>query len=326
MHSSLVLAALAASGSSLAAVLPIGSSGDYFTQNTGAHALTGPAVNYSASIKHFACGTNISHASSHFLNHIHDLHRADLLNWPGEGSGPSQKLNARAVSTITLPLYMHVVTTPANKNMIKASQMTQQLNQMNADYKPIGVQFKLMNTSWTVNSAWAIGASDSDDANMKQALRQGTYGSLNLYFQSDLAGGVLGKCTLPTSLGSNPTPSTYNTDGCNIALGTVPNGPIMGYNMGKTAVHETGHWLGLLHTFEGYSCSGNGDFVADTPAESQSTDGCPTSPWKNTCKSRVGVDPIHNYMDYSTDACYERFTAGQQGRIHSLWGQYRQGQ
>jgi hypothetical protein len=28
-------------------------------------------------------------------------------------------------------------------------------------------------------------------------------------------------------------------------------------------------------------------------------------------------------MDYSTDACYTGFTAGQTARMQTLWGQYR---
>ena len=76
-----------------------------------------------------------------------------------------------------------------------------------------------------------------------------------------------------------------------------------GYDEGQTAVHETGHWLGLLHTFQGYSCSGPGDYIDDTPQQSQSTDGCPnTIPLKDSCPSLPGMDAIHNFMDYSTDA------------------------
>ena len=230
------------------------------------------------------------------------------------GSGP-----------IAVKVYIHVVTTKAHAGMVTQPQVNAQVSMLNSAYNSHGVSFKLANSDFTVNDAWAVGGSDATDVAMKTALRQGSYADLNLYFQSDMAGGVLGQCTLPTNIGTNAAPSVYVRDGCNIAAGTVPSGPINGYNMGKTAVHETGHWLGLLHTFEGYSCSGNGDFVADTPSEAQSTDGCPVSPWKNTCPGRAGADPIHNYMDYSTDACYSRFTMGQEGRVHSLWPQYRAG-
>jgi len=111
-----------------------------------------------------------------------------------------------------------------------------------------------------------------------------------------------------------------------VQANTMPGGSVYGYDTGMTAVHETGHWLGLLHTFEGYSCSGTGDYIADTPMESVSTDGCPVSPAKNSCPSvNDGTDPVHNYMDYSTDACYQQFTPLQVQRIQNLWSQYREG-
>ena len=78
----------------------------------------------------------------------------------------------------------------------------------------------------------------------------------------------------------------------------------MGYNLGKTAVHEVGHWLGLLHTFQDNTCEAGdpGDWITDTPQESVSTDGCPVG--KASCPNvdvgGVG-DPVHNFMDYSTD-------------------------
>lgn len=44
----------------------------------------------------------------------------------------------------------------------------------------------------------------------------------------------------------------YATDGCNVLAGSMPKAPlpVKGYNLGKTAVHEVGHWFGLLHTFQ----------------------------------------------------------------------------
>lgn len=275
-------------------------------------------VNQSTSYQHFNCDTGVHDASTHLLNTITQLHVEEHLDTAGSPVAHAM-VNARRAATIYISLYIHVVLTNANKDMVTQEMVTTQAAELNAAYKPYNIQFLLKNADFTVNDAWSIGASGDDDIAMKSALRQGTYVDLNIYFQSDMANVILRKCTLPTTVSKGSSPSLYVVDGCNVAADTMPNRPVYGFNMGKTAVHETGHWLGLLHTFEGYSCTGTGDFVSDTPAESQSTDGCPTSPWKNSCAGqRPGLDPIHNYMDYSTDACYVRFAPGQVTRMGTL--------
>lgn len=164
---------------------------------------------------------------------------------------------------------------------------------------------------------------------MKSTLRRGSYSALNLYFQTNLTSPstipgktpniLLGSCTLPTTVtyvpdfchsppcSQIPFPaSVYSFDGCSILASTLPGGSFRGYNKGGTAVHEIGHWFGLLHTFQGENCSfGNsGDYIDDTPLEAASTSGCPVG--KDSCPLEPGVDPIHNYMDYSSDAWWVR--------------------
>ena len=151
-----------------------------------------------------------------------------------------------------------------------------------------------MATDFTVNNNWATG---NYDAQMKPALRKGTYSSLNVYFMSDLSNGLLGKCNFPTN--ASPGTSSYIQDGCNVLAQTVPGGTVANYNQGGTGTHEIGHWFGLFHVFQGQSCSGAGDSVADTPLQSVATSGCPAS--QDSCPRATGLDSINNYMDYSYD-------------------------
>ena len=97
-----------------------------------------------------------------------------------------------------------------------------------------------------------------------------------------------------------------------------PNNPqadddgISGNELGKTLVHEAGHFLGLRHiwgdaVFEG-GCSVD-DGIADTPnQEAASNFVCNFS--QDTCTDNF-PDMVENYMDYSNDACMNMFTLTQ---------------
>lgn len=193
---------------------------------------------------------------------------------------------------------------------------------MNEAYAPLGISFNTVDIDITVNNAWAAAAQGSSaERSMKSALRQGSYADLNLYFTSDLAGGILGFCYFPLA---SPTSSDLVLDGCMCLASSMPGSTATNYDEGYTAVHEAGHWFGLYHVFQGQSCSGSGDYVSDTPIQRTATSGCPAS--QDSCPNQSGADSIHNFMvsagdtldrgETFTNACAGLFLRQMHDRVH----------
>ncbi|KAJ7488333.1 metalloprotease [Mycena latifolia] len=221
----------------------------------------------------------------------------------------------------TLKIYFHVISkdsTLAGGN-IPDSQIADQVSVMNTAYAGTGITWVLGGTTRTVNANWfnTVGPDTTVQTTMKNSLRTGGVTDLNVYtvgFVSGAGAGLLGYSTFPSSYSSAP-----KDDGVVMLFSSVPGGTTTSFNLGGTLIHEAGHWVGLYHTFQG-GCSGSGDMVSDTPPEASPASGCPTG--RDTC-SGGGVDPIHNYMDYTVDSCYTEFTAGQMTRLKGQMSTYR---
>lgn len=219
----------------------------------------------------------------------------------------------------TINVYFHVInngTGIANGN-IPDSMIAAQINVLNAAFASWGWSFNHVSTDRTTNASWyTMGPGSTAEALAKIALRQGTAADLNLY-SANPGGGLLGWATFPWSYASNP-----KNDGVVLLHSSLPGGSAAPYNLGDTATHEVGHWMGLYHTFQGGCNKRRGDLVEDTPPEKSPAYGCPTG--RDSCRGD-GLDPITNFMDYTDDACMNTFTAGQDARMDAQFTTYRFG-
>ena len=119
-------------------------------------------------------------------------------------------------------------------------------------------------------------------------------------------------------------PKGYNNgrdfiDGVVILDESMPGGTAGKYALGDTLTHEVGHWLMLDHTFNN-GCSASATSSPDTPKEAHPQFDCPVG--ADTCAA-PGLDPVHNFMDYTQDSCMDMFTRGQAERMSDAWQAFR---
>ncbi|KAF8069009.1 metalloprotease [Lyophyllum atratum] len=219
----------------------------------------------------------------------------------------------------SIPVYFHVVA--ANKTIaggwVTDAQIRAQMKILNADFAPSKVKFRPVRINRIISKDWFHNVLNGNKQELatKTKYRKGGPGSLNVY--------LVGLFDKPGLLGFATFPSDYTyyrkDDGIVMKWTTLPGGTSYKHNLGRTLSHEAGHWVGLLHIFQG-GCNRSEDYVTDTPAEASEAYGCPKS--RNTCPG-AGYDPIHNYMDCTDDACKMGFTKGQRTRMRAQLRTYR---
>lgn len=140
---------------------------------------------------------------------------------------------------------------------------------VNEAYSDTPFRFKFVRegTTQTINERWSQGASEFKDE-MSKMVGNADFRKLDCFVSSSLRaskgrGETLGTATLPGSQVAG------KGDGVYIRYDVLPGGGRLKNDLGYTLVHEIGHWLGLLHTFQQLATTdpcdaeevGYGDFV-----------------------------------------------------------------
>jgi hypothetical protein len=226
-----------------------------------------------------------------------------------------------------IPVVFHVIQDTSGEGFLDAATIQDQIDVLNEDFQAIAgtpggpgtnarVSFRLATTDPAGNPTSGITYSMDDnwfldEGNYWAPLAWDTSRYLNIYTNA-----------VPCCYGyvsGFPSQGIAGQAFDRVVLWweAVGREPTAGWplNMGRTATHEIGHYLGLYHTFEGgcgsaSACYSTGDLICDTDREASPTLGCPSS--KVTCGA---PDPIHNYMDYTDDPCLWEFTPEQVNRV-----------
>lgn len=252
----------------------------------------------------------------------------------------------KSMATRVIPTVVHVIYSNATEN-ISTAQVQSQIDILNEDFQRLNpdttntpaafqavavdsdIEFCLAqidpngNSTTGINRVSMAGSPFSFNF-IENTIKPATIWDPNQYFNFwvvNVQGGILGWAQFPeaaTLPGIGTGNGGANTDGVvclHTSVGRPPANPFGGpYNLGRTATHEVGHWLGLRHIWGDGGC-GVDDFCADTPESDGSNFGCPT-----THMSCGTTDMVQNYMDYTDDACMNLFTADQKARMDVVLG------
>ena len=254
---------------------------------------------------------------------------------------------AARVPTLTIPVVVHVVYKTAAENISKA-QIRSQIDVLNQDYRKrnadigrvptafralaadAGIEFRLAvrdpNGSPTdgitrTRSAKTVFNSETDDIKRRSTGGHSPWPRdryLNIWVGRRVAdpfvGDLLGYAQFPGGPAATDGVVVAVTAFGSTGLARAP------FNKGRTATHEVGHWLNLLHIWgdDGGGCTGS-DSVRDTPNQAGPNSGRPVFPHV-TCGNGPNGDLFMNYMDYTHDAAMFMFTASQVRRMRAALG------
>ncbi|KAF2015426.1 hypothetical protein BU24DRAFT_480207 [Aaosphaeria arxii CBS 175.79] len=247
-------------------------------------------------------------AFSTCLNEDYDHDPVNITN--SQAVTAAKQLHTR--ETAQIYAYVHVLVSEAPK-VDYGPGINNQFAYLNRQFNKWGYNINLRKVTFVIHKEWASEI-NVDKENKMRYLHRGDYQTLNIYMVEKAAGGV---CSLPQNDHIPVEQQKLDFDGCFVSLAVGTS------STSATLTHEIGHWLGLLHVFQG-GCEGSGDVCNDTAPQNGPASAHPatpgnlnTCPAKETCGAGKGLQNVKNFMDYSD--CAQEFTACQGGRMHIAW-------
>ncbi len=236
---------------------------------------------------------------------------------PEGGAAPSLPDGFLRGDPVTVPVVFHIVqgrdSTGAVVGDIPDEMIQLQVDSLNGGFVQTNISFSLLGISRLENQYWFERMYERFD-NAAEYLHVSPLHVMNIYVGQHP--GIGGAASFYPDQGSVGDPD----DGLFINWRNFPGSASTNHGGGDTGIHESGHYFGLRHTFTG-GCVEPGDGIADTPFQGDDTVGCPVG--RDTCPDLPGLDPIHNYMDYSDDTCKFEFTPNQGDQQSFIQRSYR---
>ena len=267
-----------------------------------------------------------------------------------------QRANPNRVNVpMVIPIVFHVVL--SNQAAVPDAMITAQLNVLNADYAGLNpdstnipAQFQAIRGHSDIQFCMAQRTPTNAPTNGINRVTSGTLSNgsstndpiknsaaggadawdptryFNVWVGNFTGGGLLGYASFPIGSPENPG-GNISQQGVVVLAASLPGGTAIPFNLGRTLVHEAGHFFWLRHINGDAACGD--DFpttpaLDDTPTQSNLTSGCPTGNQATGCTSPNPPGRMYqNYMDYTDDACYSMFTNGQNARSYQAVNTFR---